>query len=40
VEKAEDTHNDEAPIIELIEIEGNRKFLDWVKNTLLFVKKN
>jgi uncharacterized protein involved in tolerance to divalent cations len=34
IEKVEEIHSDDAPIIELIEIEGNRKFLDWVEEAL------
>lgn len=34
IEKVDDIHSDDAPIIELIEIEGNRKFMDWVEESL------
>lgn len=33
-EKVESIHSDDVPIIEYIEIEGNQKFLDWVKESL------
>lgn len=34
IEKVREMHSDEAPIIELIEIEGNQEFLDWVEESL------
>ena len=34
IEMVESIHSDETPIIELIEIEGNQKFLDWVERSL------
>lgn len=33
-EKVESTHSDDVPIIEYIDIEGNQKFLDWVKESV------
>ncbi|MFB6213356.1 MAG: divalent cation tolerance protein CutA [Candidatus Nanohaloarchaea archaeon] len=33
-ERVEQMHEDEVPVIEYTEIDGNRKFLDWIeKNT-------
>ncbi|MFB6100549.1 MAG: divalent cation tolerance protein CutA [Candidatus Nanohalobium sp.] len=34
VYKVEEMHSDDAPIIELIEIKGNDKFLEWVEDSL------
>lgn len=34
IEKVEQKHSDEAPIIELIEISGNDKFLNWVEESV------
>jgi len=34
IENVEDMHSDETPIIEFIEIEGNKKFLDWVSESV------
>ena len=34
ISEVEAMHSDDTPIIEFIEIEGNRKFLDWVADSL------
>jgi uncharacterized protein involved in tolerance to divalent cations len=34
IEKVETVHSDETPIIELIEVEGNEKFLEGVKDSI------
>jgi CutA1 divalent ion tolerance protein. len=34
IDEVEKIHSDETPIIEFTEIEGNRKFLEWVKESV------
>jgi periplasmic divalent cation tolerance protein len=34
IEEVEEMHSDDVPIIEFIEIEGNQKFLNWVKDSV------
>ncbi|MFB6116367.1 MAG: divalent cation tolerance protein CutA [Candidatus Nanosalina sp.] len=34
IRKVEDIHEDEVPIIEFTEVDGNQGFLDWIKESV------
>lgn len=34
IEKVEDMHSDDVPIIEFTEVEGNKGFLEWVEKSV------